>query len=82
VPDLGAGDAIPNHSVVPHHLEERKLRISLTRVGDRVYGVDDLCTCADQACQLSGGLLTGTTRQSYGAYSARSSTAPEAPHNR
>ena len=22
---------------------------------------DDLCTCADQACPLSGGLLTGTT---------------------
>ena len=30
-------------------------------VNDDLYAFDDLCTCADQACPLSGGLLTGTT---------------------
>jgi 3-phenylpropionate/trans-cinnamate dioxygenase ferredoxin subunit len=51
---VGPGDAIPNDFV-------RKLRISVARVDDRLYAFDDLCTCADQACPLSGGLLTGTT---------------------
>ena len=27
----------------------------------RLYAFDDLCTCADEPCPLSGGLLTGTT---------------------
>jgi 3-phenylpropionate/trans-cinnamate dioxygenase ferredoxin component len=58
---LGPGDAIPNDFVVPYYLEDRKLRISVARVGDRLYAFDDLCTCAEQACPLSGGLLTGTT---------------------
>ena len=59
---LGPGDAIPNDFVVPYYLEDRKLRISVARVGDRLYAFDDLCTCsAEGACPLSGGLLTGTT---------------------
>jgi nitrite reductase/ring-hydroxylating ferredoxin subunit len=59
---LGPGDAIPNDFVVPYYLEDRKLRISVARVGDRLYAFDDLCTCsADRACPLSGGLLVGTT---------------------
>jgi 3-phenylpropionate/trans-cinnamate dioxygenase ferredoxin component len=58
---VGQGDAIPNDFVVPYYLEDRKLRISVARVGDRLYAFDDLCTCADQACPLSGGLLSGTT---------------------
>ena len=57
----GRGDAIPNDFVVPYYLDDRKLRISIARVGDRLYAFDDLCTCADEACPLSGGLLTGTT---------------------
>jgi nitrite reductase/ring-hydroxylating ferredoxin subunit len=32
-----------------------------TLVDDRLYAFDDLCTCTDEACPLSGGLLTGTT---------------------
>src|SRR4051795_9866108 len=40
---------------------DRKLRISVTRADDRLYAFDDLCTCGDAACPLSGGLLTGTT---------------------
>jgi nitrite reductase/ring-hydroxylating ferredoxin subunit len=58
---VGPGDAIPNGLVVAHYLDDRKLRIAIARVDDRLYAFDDLCTCADQACPLSGGLLTGTT---------------------
>ena len=58
---IGPGDAIPNNFVVPYYLDDRKLRISVARVDDRLYAFDDLCTCADEPCPLSGGLLTGTT---------------------
>jgi 3-phenylpropionate/trans-cinnamate dioxygenase ferredoxin component len=58
---VGPGDAIPNDFVVPYYLDDRKLRISIARVGDRLYAFDDLCTCADRSCPLSGGRLTGTT---------------------
>ena len=58
---LGPGDAIANDFVVPYYLDDRKRRISVARVEDRLYAFDDLCTCAEQACPLSGGLLTGTT---------------------
>ena len=54
-------DAIPNGSVVPYYLHDRKLRVSIARVDDRLYAFDDLCTCRDESCPLSGGLLTGTT---------------------
>jgi 3-phenylpropionate/trans-cinnamate dioxygenase ferredoxin component len=58
---LGPGDALRNDFVVPYYLDDRKLRISVARVDDRLYAFDDLCTCADERCPLSGGLLTGTT---------------------
>jgi 3-phenylpropionate/trans-cinnamate dioxygenase ferredoxin subunit len=58
---LAPGDAIPNDSVTPYYLDDRKLRISIARVGGRLYAFDDLCTCTDETCPLSGGLLTGTT---------------------
>jgi nitrite reductase/ring-hydroxylating ferredoxin subunit len=58
---LGRGEAIPNDFVVPYYLDDLKRRISVARVEDRLYAFDDLCTCADQACPLSGGMLTGTT---------------------
>jgi len=58
---VGRADAVPNDFVVPYYLDDRKLRVSVARVGDRLYAFDDLCTCADRACPLSGGLLTGTT---------------------
>ena len=58
---LGPGDAIPNDFVVPYYLEALKRRISVARVDDRLYAFDDLCTCAEKPCPLSGGLLTGTT---------------------
>ena len=58
---VGPGDAIANDFVVPYYLDDRKVRISVARVDGRLYAFDDLCTCTDQACPLSGGLLTGTT---------------------
>jgi 3-phenylpropionate/trans-cinnamate dioxygenase ferredoxin subunit len=58
---LGPGDAIPNDFVVPYYLDDLKRRISVARVDDRLYAFDDLCTCAEKPCPLSGGLLTGTT---------------------
>jgi nitrite reductase/ring-hydroxylating ferredoxin subunit len=58
---IGPGEAIPNDFVVPYYLDDRKIRISIARVDDRLYAFDDLCTCAEPACPLSGGLLTGTT---------------------
>ena len=58
---VGPSNAISNDSVVAYYLGDRKLRVSIARVGDRLYAFDDLCTCTDQPCPLSGGLLTGTT---------------------
>ena len=58
---VGRADAIPTDFVVPYYLDDRKLRVSVARVGDHLYAFDDLCTCADRGCPLSGGLLTGTT---------------------
>jgi len=58
---VGPADAIPNDFVVPYYLDDLKRRISVARVDDRLYAFDDLCTCAERACPLSGGLLTGTT---------------------
>jgi len=58
---LGPADVIPNAFVAPYYLDDLKRRISVARVNDRLYAFDDLCTCADRACPLSGGLLTGTT---------------------
>ena len=58
---VGPAAGIPNDFVVPYYLDDRKLRVSVARVGDHLYAFDDLCPCADRGCPLSGGLLTGTT---------------------
>jgi nitrite reductase/ring-hydroxylating ferredoxin subunit len=58
---LGPADAIANDFVVPYYVDHLKRRISVARVGERLYAFDDLCTCSGQPCPLSGGLLTGTT---------------------
>jgi len=58
---LGPADAIPNDFVVPYYLDDLKRRISVARVDDRLYAFDDLCTCGERVCPLSGGLLAGTT---------------------
>jgi nitrite reductase/ring-hydroxylating ferredoxin subunit len=58
---VGRSDSIPIDFVVPYYLEDRKLRISIARVNGRLYAFDDLCTCSEEACPLSGGLLLRTT---------------------
>ena len=58
---VAPSDAVPDGSVVPYYLGDRKLRVSIARVGGRLYAFDDLCTCSAPPCPLSGGLLTGTT---------------------
>ena len=58
---VGPSDAIPDGLVVPFYLSDRKLRVSVARVGGQLYAFDDLCTCAGSSCPLSGGLLTETT---------------------
>jgi 3-phenylpropionate/trans-cinnamate dioxygenase ferredoxin subunit len=58
---VAAGDAIADGSVVPFYLSERKLRISVARIGDKLYAFNDLCPCGEQPCPLSGGLLIETT---------------------
>ena len=58
---LGPADAVTSDFVVPYYLDDLKRRISVARVADRLYAFDDLCTCSERSCPLSGGLLTGTT---------------------
>jgi 3-phenylpropionate/trans-cinnamate dioxygenase ferredoxin component len=58
---LGAADSVPDGSVTPYYLNDRKLRVSVAHVGERLYAFDDLCTCPGVPCPLSAGLLTGTT---------------------
>jgi 3-phenylpropionate/trans-cinnamate dioxygenase ferredoxin component len=58
---LGPSAALPNDFVVPYYLDDLKRRVAVARVDGRLYAFDDLCTCAERACPLSGGLLTGTT---------------------
>jgi 3-phenylpropionate/trans-cinnamate dioxygenase ferredoxin component len=58
---IGPSDAVPNDFVIPYYLHDRKQRIAIARVDDRLYGFDDLCTCAKEPCPLSGGMLTGKT---------------------
>ena len=47
--------------VNPYYLEDRKQRVSIARVGRKLFAFDDLCP--HEACPLSAGLLTGTTLQ-------------------
>ena len=52
-------DAIPGRCAVPFYLNDRKRRISLARVGDRLQAFDDLCTCAGHAAAAWGGEADG-----------------------
>jgi 3-phenylpropionate/trans-cinnamate dioxygenase ferredoxin subunit len=59
--NLDKSTAIAEADVRPYYLGDRKRRISIARVDGRLYAFDDLCTCTNEPCPLSGGLLTGTT---------------------
>ncbi len=58
---IGLADSIPDNFVVPYYLDDLKHRIAIARLGRQFYAFDDLCTCSQETCPLSGGLLTGTT---------------------
>jgi len=58
---IGPSEAFPNDLVTPHYLDDHKLRIAIACIDGRLYAFDDLCTCAEERCPLSGGLLDGTT---------------------
>ena len=62
MPPAHDGEETPlfGRSIERHAMKRRELSRP-SRVGDRLYAFDDLCTCTDQPCPLSGGLLTGTT---------------------
>jgi 3-phenylpropionate/trans-cinnamate dioxygenase ferredoxin component len=56
---LGKSDLLPDNTINPYYVDERKLRVSVARIGQKLFAFDDLCT--HEGCQLSAGLLTGTT---------------------
>jgi 3-phenylpropionate/trans-cinnamate dioxygenase ferredoxin component len=56
---LGQSAQLQDNSVNPYYLDERKQRVSVARIGDKLFAFDDLCT--HEGCQLSAGILTGTT---------------------
>jgi nitrite reductase/ring-hydroxylating ferredoxin subunit len=56
---VGDARALPDNYVNPYYLEDLKKRVSVARVGGKLYAFDDLCK--HEGCPLSAGLLTGTT---------------------
>jgi nitrite reductase/ring-hydroxylating ferredoxin subunit len=58
---LGPADSVREDLVTAFYVQDGKRRVSVARVAGALYAFDDLCTCAEPACPLSGGLLTGTT---------------------
>lgn len=56
---LGPSADLPDNYVNPYYLGDLKRRVSVARVGNKLYAFDDLCT--HEACPLSAGLLTQTT---------------------
>jgi nitrite reductase/ring-hydroxylating ferredoxin subunit len=56
---VDTSDRLPDDYVNPYYLDDLKRRVSVARVGGKLYAFDDLCP--HEACPLSSGLLTGTT---------------------
>jgi nitrite reductase/ring-hydroxylating ferredoxin subunit len=56
---LGKSSGLRDNDVTPYYIEGLQRRVSVTRVGGRLYAFDDLCT--HEGCQLSAGKLNGTT---------------------
>jgi 3-phenylpropionate/trans-cinnamate dioxygenase ferredoxin component len=57
---IDKGDHRSDDFVVPFHLADRKLRVSVARAAGGLYAFVDLCPWGGTRCPLSGGLLTGT----------------------
>jgi 3-phenylpropionate/trans-cinnamate dioxygenase ferredoxin component len=58
---LDSAERVADNYVNPYYLEDLKIRVAVARVDGKLYAFDDLCSCADERCPLSAGLLTGTT---------------------
>jgi nitrite reductase/ring-hydroxylating ferredoxin subunit len=56
---LGKSGELPDNSVNPYYVDELQQRVSVARIGGKLYAFSDLCT--HEGCQLSAGKLTGTT---------------------
>ena len=56
---LGPSSRLTGQSVTPFYLEDRKTRVSVARIGSQLFAFDDMCP--HDGCQLSAGILTGTT---------------------
>jgi nitrite reductase/ring-hydroxylating ferredoxin subunit len=56
---LGKSGQLPDNYVNPYYVDDLKRRVSVARIGDKLYAFSDLCT--HEGCQLSAGRLTGTT---------------------
>jgi len=56
---LGKSSALRDNDVNPYYIDDLKRRVSVTRIGGRLYAFDDLCT--HEGCQLSAGKLSATT---------------------
>jgi len=46
---------------VDHAICQAEDQIAIARVDDLLYAFEDLCTCSDESCPLSVGMLTRTT---------------------
>jgi nitrite reductase/ring-hydroxylating ferredoxin subunit len=57
---LGDAGKLRDNDVHPYYLEDLKRRVSVARVGGKLYAFDDIY----EGCPLSAGLLTGTTLMS------------------
>lgn len=57
--NLGPSARLPDQSVNPYYVADRKLRVSVARVGKSLFAFDDLCP--HDGGQLSAGILSGTT---------------------
>ena len=56
---LGQAGTLRDNDVKPYYIDDLKRRVSVTRIGGRLYAFNDLCT--HEGCQLSAGRLNGTT---------------------
>jgi nitrite reductase/ring-hydroxylating ferredoxin subunit len=56
---LEKSDRLPENYVNPYYLDDLKRRVSVARVGGKLYAFNDLCPF--DSAPLSAGLLTGTT---------------------
>ena len=54
---LDDGDKLQDGNVNAYYLDDLKLRVSVARVGAKLFAFDDIY----EGAPLSGGLLTGTT---------------------